>query len=215
MKYFKLPTPKELGKSNSNALPIRALSPFEEGYSWEDWREEVKSKYPIKYFLLRTIPSYFNSHIIFRLRDLKYKIIDFFKKPHLLDMRCTDYAGGYLTPSSEIKFACFNSLKRYIGSNPYNLRKNYSEKEIDEQGLRFQQNLYDEASAIWNYWIIIKPLLEKEEQTTFVEMKNAAKNNDKNSYLSLKSIWHAQNIRNEQAEQNALERLIKIRESLW
>ena len=87
------PGPKALGHSKCNALPSKKFNPFEEKYSWEDWAAEVKKNYPIRYFIGETIPHLFAVYVTTRLRHWKWKIIDWFRRPHLLDLRNEEYDG--------------------------------------------------------------------------------------------------------------------------
>lgn len=43
------------------SLPSRLIPNYPGEYSWEDWEEETRSKYPIQYFFRETIPDFFDS----------------------------------------------------------------------------------------------------------------------------------------------------------
>jgi len=71
---FKLPSPKELGRSDYNALPMRNFN-HNNMYTWEDYYEELKIKYPIRYFIFHFLKRKIDHKIINRLSRLKYYII--------------------------------------------------------------------------------------------------------------------------------------------
>ena len=162
---FKLPTVVELGKSKCNALPSRDFSPWETGYCWEDYDKEMKNKYPIRYVLNKTIPHYFAVYVTMRLSDWKWRIIDLFRRPHMLDTRACNgyYNGGYVDPCTMMTCANFAILKKYLDAKPYDLRTEYTEEEIDEKGMRAQQDHYDEAQVLWKYWSVDRKKMEDEK----------------------------------------------------
>ena len=93
-KIFKLPSPQDLGRSDCNALPSRNFTPDCEGYTWEDWREEVKKKYPIKYFFSETMVDFIKYNMyypIYRpIKDTKYCLVSHLvpgRRYHILDLR--------------------------------------------------------------------------------------------------------------------------------
>jgi len=204
---LRLPTVVELGKSKSNSLPMRDFSPEEKGYCWEDYEKEMKEKYPIRYFLSKTIPHYFAVYISMRLSDWKWRIIDLFRRPHMLDTRSFyGYNGGYIDPCEQMLYANFAILKKYLDEDPYNIRDEYSDEEIDEKGLRAQQDHYDEAQDLWKYWTVDKLEMEAEYQKLLQEWYK-----DK----SRKPKWINLKDKIEKTEDEMLIRLMKIRRGLW
>lgn len=220
-KLVKPPTPVELGRTKHNALPSRMFDPFEAKFCWEDWEEEVKREYPVRYFLGKTVPHWFAVKITMRLRDWKWKIIDFFKRPHMLDMRYPgEYGGGYVDPCHAMLVANFKLLGKYIAEEPYNLRDDYSDEEIDDQGLRAQQDHYDEAMALWRYWTVERKELEAGRYASYDKMKQAGKEGDKERYEELREEWLSEKDEygrdeRDRVEDEMLGRLIKIRRGLW
>src|SRR5271166_6608125 len=57
-KLFKIPGPIELGRSKHDALPSREWTPDVEGYCWEDYDEEIKRLFPVKYFIANKVGDF-------------------------------------------------------------------------------------------------------------------------------------------------------------
>jgi hypothetical protein len=215
MVKIKPPGPKALGKSKCNALPSKRFYPFEEKYSWEDWTAEVKRDYPIRYFIGETIPHLFAVYVIMRLRNWKWKIIDWFRRPHLLDLRNQEYGGGYIDPRQAMLYANFKLLEKYIKSGPYDLRKDYTEEEIDSRELRDQQDYYDEAHELYKYWKVGRGELEAADLQLYYEMDHAGKIGNKEKWKAIRKEWMGNRQIIENTEDEMLMRLIRIRRGLW
>lgn len=215
LKLFELPSPVDMGRSKYNSLPMRTFDPFDKSYCWEDYDKEAKEKYPFRFFLNKTIPHHFAVRVSIPFDNFKWWLIDLFRKPHLLDMRCEEYTGGYIDPCQAMLYANFNLLDKYIDSKPYNLRENYSEEEIDNNGLRSQQNFYDEAFRLYQYWHIERQAIKDRNHLLYLAMKEAAAADDIVEYNLLKKQWlHGYDLFDEK-EQQALEDLVKIRPGLF
>lgn len=120
-KIFGLPSPKDLGKSGRNALSMKCFLTEEqekEGvYTWSDWKEEVKTKYPVRYFFNKTLIHWFAVHITLPIKHKWYWIKSHtYKKHHLLDLRqpktdtMDDYRYGWCDQKNQVLYACFNAL---------------------------------------------------------------------------------------------------------
>jgi hypothetical protein len=218
LNLFKLPTPVELGRAAHDALPLRDLL-FEDSegkYTWEDWREEVKRDYPIRYFLNRTLPYFFNSCIYpftFVYNFLKYNLCPKHRY-HILDLRqpkaqCDTYRWGYSDPRERMLYACFNLLKELverelspIETTISNCEKRVGEcKDEDEKNILFDQLLYfKEINSLYEWWKDVRKV-EYEEKEIMYDL-------DKNK-------WMEASQRFEEKEQEMFMRLAKIREYLW
>ena len=96
-----------------SALPMRFHAEPED-YTWEDWAEEMKVKYPYKFLLFETIPRYIDKKI-YSLGERWYKIRSlYWTKQHLLDLRNYEYEYGYCDAEWKILYACFNTLEQYM-----------------------------------------------------------------------------------------------------
>lgn len=220
---FKLPTPKELGHK-TNYLPLSCVNPNKE-YSWEDYDNEVKQLYPIKYFINETLPDlfYYLKHPFVVIFDfIKYNFISKHRY-HFLDLRqndktsCDYYKYGYIDVRQRMLYAVFNLITEFVEKEDLLLHdrieflKNYlknsnNETDIcsDKQCLEFYikiENLY-----IWwkfirksNYSYLDKLL------NFYLDSKNDC---DKN-------IWFKAYNDFEKEEQEMFVEACKLREYLW
>ena len=99
------------------ALPIRGLC--DEGeYTWEDWKEETKAKYPVRFWLFETVPIWFNYHFLWRVRyrywNLKGRLISKYHKINLHDKDNGYEHYGYSDVRSRLIFANFALLKEFV-----------------------------------------------------------------------------------------------------
>lgn len=115
MKFFSLPTPRELGHPE-NDLPSREWSPEESGYTWEDYDAEVEKKFPTRWKIHRVV-SWFR-RTWHRIDMWWFGILSkFWYKQHLLDLRkCgdQDYRGGYIDACDALPVAMFGILRHYV-----------------------------------------------------------------------------------------------------
>lgn len=206
-----------------SALPSRMFGdPNDTSYSWENWQEETKDKHPIWWFLLDTIPFFISTKITMRLEHLWYWIrTHTYNRYHILDLRQKEnkggeayYRWGYLDPCTALVLANFKVLERYIAEKPFDLRTEYSEEEIDEQGLRPQQDHYDEAMAIYEYWNKGRVEHWNKLKLQSQVLHRFRKSNYK-KYLILLDEYNKNVEKFDQEEEEYLIRLIKIRKGLW
>lgn len=196
-KIFNFPGPRELGMSTRDALPLRAIQPNTIDFCWEDWEEEIKKRYPIKFWLLKTCPTFIRYKIWFPIKRSFADIYDWLychiiKRDHILDLRqpCKKndainidcYRYGWVDIVDKIKFANFNLLNKFV-EEELNLLYFPSEEEvIEDPNLKKYRDLIIEIKSIYNWWNF-----DRQNETQDVEDKT----------------------------DEMLIRLIKIRQNLW
>lgn len=228
------PSPIELGKSKSNALPMREFTPETKDYTWEDWREEVKRDYPVRYFIAETVPHKVSVKIIMPIDHFFYWIKSrFIRKNHLLDLRqpktgtSDDYEWGWLEHDQKLVLGCFTALKHYMEDAercPTYGPDDKSIAELEELLEKEKNNEEDcyatgtenfiktlkEVKEIWNYWTV-----ERKQQLKYMDylIRKAYGRNSRDKQAqkehSLATQWFYQ------IEEEMLIRLIKIRSVLW
>ncbi len=219
-KTFGLPTVVDLGWSDSNALPMRRFQPGVQGWTWEDYHEEMKVKYPIRYFFFETFVRWFSVHVTMPLEHAKWYVRDnLVRRTHMLDLRqtswvdgCDDYSGGYIDPLNEILYACMNSLNRFISEthgvkHADWLAKTLAEKPVDDPSrgvLEDNYAMYTEAIAIHKWWNI-------DRKSDFMRMSNTDDYTSPEASKATFARWDAF----EAKEDEMLVRLMKIRRGLW
>ena len=204
------------------ALQSRMFSPFAKGYCWEDYEEEMRRDYPIRFFLTDTLPLWFGSNIVSPLSNVYCYIRDkLWTRHYILDVRqgsndFDSYRWGYIDPSQKMLYACFNILKDYIeNEKPHNLMDDLTLNEIHEQGLTDQYDQYVEAHALYSYWMNGRKHAREEVQRMRLEVDSAKEAKDEEEYNRLQGIWLKAYKSLDNLEEEMLERLIKIRSGLW
>jgi hypothetical protein len=226
-KIFKLPSPVELGKAKYNALPIRSFDPDCTEYTWEDWNEEVKSLYPIRYFIFHTSRDFILSKFIGPIKRgfywLKCHLLPKHKH-HLLDLRqpvneyyIDHYRYGFIDTSHKMLYALFNLLKEHLDQKPYDVSLDFSLEEIaNDPAMQVQFDTLQEAKALMYWWEVTR----KENYQTYHNMlktwsflRQQGKNKqDADFYLNQIQIF-------EDGLQKTTDemtfRLLRIRKNLW
>lgn len=169
-KFLRLPTPVDLGKAKTNALPSSRfnVNKQDQGYTWDDYRTEVRKDYPIKYFIFKTLSSWFNINIIKPISDFKYYIKSHtIKKYHLLDLRNEQYAYkfGWIDADFQMLLAMMRIMENFvIELDPKNrlifLQAEKLRKDVDEWGIQSLENdikRCEDLLSIQKWWRIDRP----------------------------------------------------------
>ena len=224
---FRLPTPKELGMSDSNALGLRVMTPFQDGPTWEDWDEKVKKEYPLRWWMNKASSRVINfiEHKFSQVLDAWYWIKCHTLKSfefHKIDLRGVDpvnpYSFGYIDPDEAMLTACFAILRIYVEQCCPHDPEPPTESE-EEQGvgdiIRKNKENYDEAMFLYDWWMN-KRLEEKKEENRLFDLVELARTNKlEPEYTKASRAWYDYTVDMESRAQDMLIRLVKIRNSLW
>lgn len=214
---FKIPGPKDLGMSSSNTeMPSRCFENDNTIPTWEDYYEKINKLYPIRSKIIIFLEDFF-FNIRRKIRDTYFVIKWWFTKPHLLDLRLAtpEYQSGYLDPCQMMLYANFAILKLFLDARPYDLRKDFTEQQIEANpSFKRQQQDLDEARALWHWWSVerIKEI-EANKRLTDVWSSLRSHNNPQSTEL-LEKI-KISDISLEEKTNEMLIRLLKIRPYLW
>jgi hypothetical protein len=219
-KLLKLPTPVDLGWSSSNALPMRSFHPDVLGWTWEDYHSQMKSKYPVRYFIFETLRRFVSTYLLHPLKNTKWYFIErWFKKNHMLDLRqvswvpgCDEYDWGYLDPRTEMLFACMNSLDRFVKEAHARSHLDWLESQLatipdtspEKQVLEDNIMLYREALEIHKWWNV-------DRKTKFVKFSDE---DDYSTDVGKRAVFDRWE-KFEQEEDEMMIRLMRIRRGLW
>ncbi len=208
--------------SNSNALRIHSITPFQEGPSWEDWDAIVRKKHPVRWFVNKTIPEAFDPAIrafedawywlqCHTRRDRRY---------HLVDLRGVDplsnYTHGWLDADTVIELSAWQALRRYIEKEkPTDPASFLTPEELENEGARHQKEMWDEAHRLYNWWVHDR-LDEKKKQTKLLRASQKAKKAlDKTAYDLATEAWNKYRKECEAVDDANFKRLVEIRKFLW
>jgi hypothetical protein len=229
--FFKLPSPKELGLSKHNALQSRLFSPETTGFTWEDYYKYCKSKWPIKYWLIRSLPYFIKYNVWFKIKNpinklywyLRYNFVPG-SKYHMLDLRqpkpkdgSYSYRYGYLEPAEQLLYGMFAALNNYMKDNADTdtaITSSYSAEEIENDlSLKSQLAAFAEIKLIHKYWNV-----DREEERKIIDKMQdelyAARKAGKPINYDHKIINKLEEDILSKEEEMMI-RLIKVRNYLW
>ena len=224
--FFDLPGPIELGLSDIDALRSSELTPFQEGPSWEDWEALVRIRFPVRYFLTQTLPEWFRP-IQFRIHDTHYWLKCHFVKRHrhhLLDLRAVDpvekYSHGYLDPCHVMWLAGWAALRMWVEhEKPVDPATYLTAEEALEPHNVAQKASYDEAMALYRYWMVERGEEAKELERLYSEYREvkvqAVMDGSRAQYEQARDRWLAQNGLTESRAELMWKRLAEVRPYLW
>lgn len=209
---IRLPSPKELGRSERDTLPSGLMSSIKEGeYTWEAWHAEVKKDYPIRYFLSEFIPNLFFKYIKRPIKSIIYWVrshIQPSKRYHMLDIRdkISGYSYGWIDADTQMLNACFNILKNFIEKEcPSLVSWVEDHKDLDSETSETDIESKREVVNLYKWWVWDRAS-DYSEIEDLVE-KDPSEENDKKIRALMAKI--------EQDETDMLPRLIAVREFLW
>lgn len=227
-KFLKVPSAKEMGRSKSSSLPSRAWGAKSGEYTWEDWEEEARVTYPVRWKLRSFWDSVsgLSTRLGFRWDALLSR---FWYKHHIIDLRrCGDseYSGGYIDHSEAMVTAMFGILKSFVETYEIvgyvkNLEAQLSEStdgmtEHDlsvREFMRSSCEIKREMVDIYQWWTVDKPREERE-----VENIISGTENGKLSANERERRAAAYNRKSEEMEaklEEMLTRLLRVRGALW
>ena len=209
-KWTKLPSPVELGKSDSNALEMRSFSPFSKNYCWEDYDAEMKDKYPFRFWLNTTLPHWWSVYVYMPLEDVYYHLKDkLITRHYLLDLRqgyndFDMYQGGWCDVVEKMLYANFNLLKEFM------------EKEaVHMHAEQLNSEYMTEAKTLYYYWLFERKAEHDKVMQLYHKKNRLAARGSKDAYAEVTEQWLAAHDSFESKEDEMLMRLIKLRRYLW
>lgn len=223
-KWWKLPSPVDLGWSEYNALEDADWSDEPQGKTWQDWHAHVKAAYPVRYFFTEAFPAWFRRKIWWPIKhpvsDAHYWLVSHLipsRRYHKLDLRQVGgYQYGWRDVPEKMLYALFNLLGEYLNEEkPHDLTQWYTREQIEaDEGMKAQQEAIDEAKAIYHWWTVTKLADEKAHSDMLHTWHVAKKAKDP----KVQEYWdqmHKMEEANEAKIDEMIARLMKIRRTLW
>jgi hypothetical protein len=224
LKFLKLPTPVELGKSKTNYLPFSALSNNKD-YSWEDYDKEVKEKYPVRYFLNKKLPEILRSikyPFLYTYRYVKYNC---FCRYHILDLRqpedeCDSYKWGYSDVRERMLYAVFNLIVFFVEKENDHLygKIDYLQKSIlssKKDGLldevfilQEQADYYRKVLTVYDWWKYTRKFNHSQCHALYEVWFETKDDEDKQKWFDAEREF-------EKEEQEMFMEACSLREGLW
>lgn len=218
-RWLSPPGPKKMGKSDHNALPSRLFGSKPGAYTWEDWHEDAARDYAVRYFLTTTLLrflTYYWRRVTDAVYWVKCKTLPSYRF-HLIDIRNPgpgiEYTHGFRDKPQTMLWACFVLLREYIEKEePVNPREAWPDEALNEEPLLSQQRTYDEAKALYDWWMVGRVEEEKAEDACY---KHYCSRKGMPDEEEARQAWFDSSAHTDAREQEMLLRLVAIRESLW
>lgn len=218
-KFFKLPGPKELGRSKDNALPSRFFH-NQGDYTWEDYDKEIAQKFPIRSFILVSIPRLFRKIIGYRLKAFYWYLLHNYHPKHqyhLLDLRQTKnedtYYYGWAPPNTRMLYAIFNILREYVENT---CCKNYKICNIiKDDDIKNQYLDYLEACTILHWWDVDRIKDLKTRDDLYLNLHTLRQEGKKDEVEHAYKQVHDLEQKIETDTEAMTIRVMKIRNKLW
>jgi hypothetical protein len=222
--FLRLPTPKELGQK-SNALPSRKITPETKEFSWEDYDALLKEKYPIRFFLFKTLKGFIEEKFVDPIRYPLKRFYEWVKynfhpkhKYHMLDLRQwseqDSYHYGWRDVDNRMLYAMMNLLAEYFKEKPYDLTLYYTLEQINSDPImKLQYENLQEAKTIMSWWKVNRQVKLKEIDNCLNEWYKWRDNKDFAKILMDKLRKAEEEL--EIVTEETLIRLVRIRKSLW
>lgn len=222
LKLIRVPTPVELGWSSSNALPIKK-NKSNNDFTWDDWDTKMKKKYPIKYFLSETLPSWYRRKIYRPFDNLHYIIVSHIvpsRRYHMLDLRQPKnkekypYRWGWVDSDKQIVYALFNILNNFVEKELPSTYCPSEEELLSDPSLAGQRVQFLEIKSIHYWWNVLRHK-EANNCSNLLQLWHAASQNNTpdthDLWEKLQKAEHECDLK----EDEMIARLMKIRRTLW
>jgi hypothetical protein len=225
-KLLHLPGPKELGRSACDALPSRDMTPDCEGYTWENWHDEVREKHPVRYFISETAADFIKFNLWYPvynpIKNAHYWIVSHtIRRYHILDLRqpknphsSWSYRYGWCDVSEKLLYAIFNLLDQFVKNELPNLYCPSEEEAAKDAGMKSQRDLYFEILAIHKWWFEDSKI----EYKAFEDCRSRWCDVRKSKSAETEDLWKLMREMEDEYERKTDEmigRLMKIRRNLW
>lgn len=189
------------------ALPIRGFCD-EKDYTWEDWKKEAKTAYPVRYFLSETIPGFYRTNFVSRYSNTRSHLMSkFVHRDHIVNLKMDDYEYGYLDVDNKIHHACFNLLCYFVEVQHKGLKE--YEKFVSWQDVDGFPNERREIISIYSWFKFDRP-----REIAEIKKKNDIWFNKPRSPELMAEINRAEKEFYDK-ETEMLVNLIKLRKFLW
>lgn len=138
------------------ALPLKAFSSGEILYTWEDWIRDNKEEFPVRYFLTETLPKGFR-----RVRYILSNLYQWvrtrtWRKFHILDVRNSEYTGGYRDLDTIMLYANFKILVDFVEKEMDGVFKEHIPSGMHEDWeithFEHEIEIEQELKALYEWW---------------------------------------------------------------
>lgn len=221
-KRLTLPSPRDLGWTKHGGS--RKLTPFQEGKSWEEWEAHVREKFPVRYFIHRTVPGSLKpakrraERVVERVRCTLQRHTE-----HRLELDgvdpLEDRGHHYRDPCQVMWLAGWAALLRWHAEGPVDPATFGDAAEEDGSAIKRQKQLYDEAMALYGWWTHGRQSEDVQLETLSAQYDvikaESVASNDRQRYENAARAQGEHLLQRDRREQEMWMRLAAIREYLW
>lgn len=220
-KLLQIPSPSQMGRSETDALPIRDFGSEEGDYTWEDWEEEVATLFPVRFFIAEKVGSTLG-RLSSRAGDALYWVqchtLPEYRGYSKIDLSQAgpgiDYKYGWLDRSEALLYASFICLRQYIeNEEPKDPATFMTAEELTEPAFKAQKDNFDEAHTLYNWWM--KGRMEEEAKEKQLREEAYAHSRFTPEGQAASKVWLDYRHWQSEREDEMLMRLVKIRNTLW
>lgn len=222
--WLEPPSPYALGRTQHEfeELPFRSFRQGEpDAYAWEDWRDEVSAKYPVRFWLTNTLPyGYFYPWLRTASNWWEWLMCHLLpsRRFHLIDVRNPGpgihYTHGWRDKPDMMLWSWMVLLRDYVeNEQPVDPASWASPEELAEPGLAAQKAEYDEAIAIYNWWMHGRVEEEEEEQRLLDAKKQFFERTVE--WRMATDAWFQYRTWRSERDDEMLRRLVAIRRRMW
>jgi len=184
--------------------------------AWDAWHEEMKKKYPVRYFLYENVDRFFH-WIKFRIGRAKWWVLHRFHPKHRYHIVKTRLTPGYYDPDILIFESAFALLCEFV-------EKNTKWNRIDWEGDDHHSAAWKEMNELVDWYKNVRP---HREDNFYKEHKPERPNHDRifgflsddtpegQQYREFLKLLSKMNDQWHQEDEDQLIRVIKLRSYLW
>jgi len=184
---------------------------------WKQWEKEMKSKYPVRFFLQDTLPDFFSSQVYILRHQYIWPLIHTLHPKYRYHIVNTGLKPGYYDADILILHSVFNILSEFVERN--------TDGHIDWQSDEQHREIWDELVALDNWWKNIRPHREEgfEKEHKYPDLddlldifeEDRREDPDVIEFNRIAKLHHKAEEEWHNEDEEMLIRVIKVRRMLW
>lgn len=180
---------------------------------WTKWENEQKAKYPVRFFLLDTIPDFFRFNLFYPLRRYYWWVMHRVHPRYRYHIVKTGLKPGYYDPDTLILHTCMNLLGDFV---------EIAGPRIAWEGDEYHARAWKEMKEIYEWWVNKYPIREQDlpnfPKIDHNKLFGESRDNEDpevKKWQEVADIHNQSDIEWANKEEEMLTRLMKIRGFLW
>ena len=182
---------------------------------WAEWKTEMKSKYPIRFFFRETLPLRWTVNITYPIRNAKWWVLHRIHPKHRYHKVDTGLPPGYYDPDILIFESTFALLCRFV---KYNIKHDI----INWDGDDHHKTAWKEMNELVYWYTTIRPTreddldrLRPEGDIAPIMLGNTPMTPEVQAYKDYLALCMQRDAEWAEEDEKNLIRVIKLRSYLW